>query len=328
MTTQVSSANLTSMSEHAVFPAVLLAKEYAADDSLLLTFQREDGTELPEWSPGSHIDVVLPNGIVRQYSLCGNPADRRSYTVGVLHAPRSRGGSRFIHESLNIGDLITLQGPRNHFSLTDAEGYLFIAGGIGITPIMAMIREVQSQGKPWTLVYGGRTISSMAFRKELASFGNQVRFWPQDEMGIIDLPGVLGMPDGSTVVYACGPEPLLAAIENICSDSWPTGSLHLERFAAVAVDTTQDKSFEIELSQSGLQLTVPADRSVLSVLNEAGIPILSSCEEGTCGTCETTVLEGEVDHRDSVLEATEKAENSCMMVCVSRASCPRLVLDL
>jgi ferredoxin-NADP reductase len=314
--------------EEAHFVARLAAKTYAADDVVLLTLQHQDGEDLPPWRPGAHIDLVLSNGLTRQYSLCGDPADRSSYVVGVLNAPNSRGGSRFVHESLAAGDSVTVRGPRNHFRLVDAPSYLFVAGGIGITPIAAMIREVQGQGKPWTLVYGGRTLSSMAFRDELTAHGTRTTLWPQDQKGIIDLPTALGSPDSHTAVYTCGPEPLLAAVEAICAEKWPAGSLHLERFTAKKVDTVHDVAFEIELATSGVRLTVPADKSVLRVLEEAGTRILSSCGEGTCGTCETTVIEGTIDHRDSVLTHEEKTGNSCMMVCVSRATCPVLVLDL
>lgn len=314
--------------EEAHFPATVTGKEQAADGVALLTLQHADGEDLPPWRPGAHIDLLLANGLTRQYSLCGDPANPRSYVVGVLNAPNSRGGSSYVHESLSPGDTVTVRGPRNHFRLVDAPSYLFIAGGIGITPIAAMIREVQDSGKPWTLAYGGRALSSMAFGDEFAAYGARTTLWPQDTKGIIDLATVLGSPDGQTAVYTCGPEPLLAAVEAICSDQWPAGSLHLERFTAKKVDTAQDTAFEIELAASGVRLAVPADKSVLRVLEEAGARILSSCGEGTCGTCETPVIEGTVDHRDSVLTPEEQSENSCMMVCVSRATCALLVLDL
>lgn len=300
----------------------------AAMDVVLLTLSPTDGTELPAWRPGAHIDVLLGNGITRQYSLCGDPADRRSYTIGVLNAPASRGGSRYVHEHLFEGAELTIRGPRNHFELADADRYIFVAGGIGITPIAAMLRKVQAAGKPWTLYYGGRTAASMALRDELAAFGEQVVFWPQDTHGIMNLAEILGSPDEGTVVYTCGPEPLLAAVEKICEATWPTGALHFERFAPKIVETAKDTAFEVELAKSGRRITVPADKSVLETLGEAGIHILSSCGEGTCGTCETPVLEGDVDHRDSVLTKDEQSRNDCMMVCVSRAKCPLLVLDV
>jgi ferredoxin-NADP reductase len=313
--------------EEAHFIARVVAKDTGADDVVFLTLEADDGSELPPWKPGAHIDVVLANGLTRQYSLCGDPNDEMHFVVGVLKAHTSRGGSQFIHEELSVGDAITVRGPRNHFRLVEAERYLFIAGGIGITPIAAMIREVEALDKPWDLVYGGRTANSMALRDELVGYG-RTTLWPQDEKGIIDLAGVLASPSAEVAVYACGPEPLLLAVEAICEKSWPAGALHLERFGAKKVDTTADQAFEIELASSGLRLTVPADKSVLHVLEDAGVRVLSSCGEGTCGTCETDVLEGTVDHRDTVLSPEDKASNSCMMVCVSRASCPLLVLDL
>ncbi|WP_194396390.1 PDR/VanB family oxidoreductase [Microbacterium atlanticum] len=314
--------------EEAVIDAVVLARTDAAADVVFITFAAVDGGEMPAWQPGAHIDVELGNGIVRQYSLCGDPADRSSLTIGVLNAPASRGGSRYVHDSVHVGDRLTIRGPRNHFALVDADSYLFIAGGIGITPIAAMAREVERRGKPWKLVYGGRTLDSMALREEFAAFGERVSLWPQDTHGIINLPEVLGGPDADTVVYTCGPEPLLAAVETICDATWPTGALHLERFAPKVVERAADVAFDVEISSTGERITVPADKSVLETLGEAGIHILSSCGEGTCGTCETPVLEGEVDHRDSVLTKEEQGRNDCMMVCVSRAACPLLVLDL
>lgn len=310
------------------FAAVLAEKRQVADDAVKLTLRREDGLDFPAWSAGAHIDLEMSDGLTRQYSLCGDPADLSSYTVAVLKAPKSRGGSLFVHDSLQLDDDVAIHGPRNHFPLVEAEQYLFIAGGIGITPIAAMIREVQAKGKSWRLEYGGRTLSSMAFHDELSSFGHQVNLWPQDAKGTIDLPSVLSTPDSKTAIYACGPEPLLAAVEGITMEHWPSGALHLERFAATNIDTTGDTAFEVELATSGIRLSVAPDQTLLQALDDADIRVLSQCREGTCGTCETPVVEGAVDHRDSVLDADEKAENSCMMVCVSRAACPLLVLDL
>lgn len=305
----------------------VVARVDAATDVVLLTLSPVDGSQLPAWQPGAHIDVLLDNGITRQYSLCGDPEDLRSYTIGILNAPASRGGSRFIHESLEVGSSLTIRGPRNHFELVNAERYIFIAGGIGITPIAAMLREVEKAGKPWTLYYGGRTAGSMALREELEALGDRVTIWPEDTSGFMDLAGILGSPDDKTVVYTCGPEPLLVAIERICEATWPHGALHYERFAAKVIEGAADTPFEIELAKSGRRVSVPADKSVLKTLEEVGVHILSSCGEGTCGTCETPVLAGEVDHRDSVLTKDEQSRNDCMMVCVSRSKCPLLVLD-
>ncbi|AZG47539.1 cytochrome P450 [Gordonia insulae] len=312
-----------------VIEATVINRVDAADDVVFITFAAQDGSPLPPWAPGAHIDVQLGPDLVRQYSLCGDPADRRSYTIGVLNAPASRGGSRYVHSSIHLGDTVVIRGPRNHFPLVDAQRYLFIAGGIGITPIAAMVRAAEARGKAWTLVYGGRTLESMALRKEFEAFGiDRVTLWPQDTHGIIDLPQVLGSPDTGTAVYTCGPEPLLTAVEEICNASWPSGACHVERFTPKVIDHSADSEFEIELASSGRVITVPADQSVLTSLADAGVHILSSCGEGTCGTCETPVVAGEIDHRDSILTAEEQARNDCMMVCVSRAKCPRLVLDV
>jgi ferredoxin-NADP reductase len=305
--------------------AVVLSVETVADQVVLLTLGAQDGAELPAWAPGAHIDLVLGEDLVRQYSLCGDPADRGQYQVAVLLEPESRGGSVAVHR-LKAGDPVTLRGPRNHFALRPSTRYVFIAGGIGITPILPMIAEAEARGADWTLHYGGRSATSMAFTDLLAKYGDRVTLVPQDEQGLLDLASILGTPAGGTLVYCCGPEALLSAVESGC-ERWPVNSLHLERFTALEVDTSDDTAFELVLERSGKTLTVEADQTVLEVMRRAGIHVLSSCQEGTCGTCEQMVIEGDVDHRDSVLDDEEKAANDCMMVCVSRCRGPRLVLD-
>jgi len=300
---------------------VVESKEKLADGVVRLTLRAPDGGLLPPWEPGAHIDLVLP-GFVRQYSLCGDPSDTSAYVVAVLREPDGRGGSAYVHDSLSTGDRVPVEGPRNHFALVEAERYLFIAGGIGITPILPMLARVARSGRDWQLVYGGRTSSSMAFTAELASHGDRVTFRPQDEHGLLDLPALLAAAGPGTAVYCCGPEPLLAAVEAL-----GPADLHVERFTPVA-DLGERTAFEVELAASGRVLPVPADRSILEVVEEAGVTVLSSCREGTCGTCETGVLGGEPDHRDSVLTADERLENEVMMLCVSRACSARLVLDL
>ncbi|MEV6441279.1 PDR/VanB family oxidoreductase [Amycolatopsis sp. NPDC051716] len=296
-------------------------KEKLADGVVRLTLRAPGSEPLPPWEPGAHIDVVLP-GSVRQYSLCGDPGDRSAYQVAVLREPDGRGGSAYVHDSLLAGDLLQVDGPRNHFALVAAERYLFIAGGIGITPILPMLDQVTAAGRDWQLVYGGRTRGSMAFTEELSRHGGRVLFRPQDEHGLLDLPTLLAAARPGTAVYCCGPEPLLAAVEAL-----GPADLHVERFTA-RLDEGPRTAFEVELAGSGRVLPVPADRSILEVVEEAGVTVLSSCREGTCGTCETGVLGGTPDHRDSVLTADERLENEVMMLCVSRACSPRLVLDL
>jgi ferredoxin-NADP reductase len=260
--------------------------------------------------------------------LCGDPAGAAEYRLGILRDPDGRGSSRYVHDRLQEGDTVRVRGPRNNFPLVASPRYLFVAGGIGITPILPMIRSAEEAGADWRLVYGGRRRASMAFLDELARYGDRVSVCPQDETGLLDLDALLGTPLPDTLVYCCGPEPLLAAVEQRCA-GWPPRSLHVERFAPKALTApVRTEAFEVVLQQSGLTLTIPPDRSILSVVDEAGVGVLSSCAEGTCGTCETTVLDGIPDHRDSVLDETEKKANDCMMICVSRSCTERLVLDL
>jgi ferredoxin-NADP reductase len=300
-----------------------------AEGVVVLDLRDPSGADLPAWSAGAHVDLELPGGLTRQYSLCGDPADRSVWRIAVLREPDSRGGSAHVHEELGEGADVEVRGPRNHFPLAPASGYLFIAGGIGITPILPMIDAAEAAGAEWELHYGGRSLRSMAFLEALEeATGSRVTLHPQDEVGLIDLDRLLGAPRPGTLVYCCGPEPLLVAVEQRCAD-WPAGSLHVERFAPKDVgEPVLTGPFEVELAVSGLSLTVPPEKSVLQVVEDAGIGVLSSCTEGTCGTCETTVLAGEVDHRDSLLTPAEQAANDTMFICVSRAACPKLVLEL
>ncbi len=302
--------------------------EQAADGVISIEFVRSSGSALPMWSPGAHIDVMLDEDTVRQYSLCGDPTDPGRWRIGVLNDPNGRGGSRRIHQELAAGASVTVRGPRNHFPMEESPRYLFIAGGIGITPILPMIRQAESIGAQWELVYGGRTLDSMAFLGELAEYGDRVRLLPQEEHGHLPLDEVLGEVRADTLVYSCGPEPLLAAVE-AASAHWPAGSLHLERFSAKSLaDDPTAGAFDIVLAKSGKTLTVPANRSILEVLEGEGHKILSSCRAGVCGTCEVDVIDGTPDHRDTVLSAEEREENEYMLVCVSRACSSKLVLDL
>jgi len=305
---------------------VVRARRLVAEDVVELTFGLEDDEELPAWTPGAHVDLMLAPDLLRQYSLCGSPNDR-TYQVAVLRAPDSRGGSMAVHE-LPEGARVRIRGPRNNFPLVRAQRYIFIAGGIGITPMLPMIEEAIASGAEWSLHYGGRSRSSMAYLERLAAYGDRVHVVPQDEAGLLDLGSILGSPDDSTRVYCCGPEPLLAAVEALCS-AWPPGSLHLERFAAKeVVREGADQPFEAVLQRRGVTVTVGADESLFDAVRAAGVSVLGSCLEGICGTCETGVLEGDVDHRDSVLDAEEQEAMDTMMICVSRCRGERLVLDL
>ncbi|WP_418059979.1 PDR/VanB family oxidoreductase [Pimelobacter simplex] len=314
--------------EHEADLTVVSAVEAAAD-VMTLTLAAADGSALPPWTPGAHIDLVLGDDLVRQYSLCGSPADSATWRIGVLRAPDSRGGSKAVHAELSAGTTVRVRGPRNHFPMVASPRYLFVAGGIGITPMLPMIAEAEASGADWRLVYGGRSRSSMAFTDELAPYGDKVTLLPQDEAGLPDLDALLGVPAPDTLVYTCGPTGLLDAVEARCGASWPAGSLHLERFAAkAAVSEGEDEAFELVLQRSGLTLEVPADQSVFEVCRAAGVSVVGSCLEGVCGTCETEVVDGDVDHRDSILNEEEKESNEFMMICVSRCRSGRLTLDL
>ncbi|MFK4299518.1 ferredoxin-NADP reductase [Arthrobacter sp. GAS37] len=316
-----------------------------SDGVLSLVLEHPDGRELPAWTPGAHIDVVLPSGAVRQYSLCSDPMEKTKYRIAVLNDPNSRGGSREIHETVRTGGLLQFRGPRNHFELEPAQHYLLIAGGIGITPILAMARQIAQGDAGLTLLYGGRTRRSMAFVDELAGLGGTVSIIPKDECGYADLESAMAAAPAGTAVYCCGPEPLIRAVEQACERHLGANAMHFERFGAAASlaaagdaasraaspeDTTTDEGlaeFEVELKQSNCVLKVPADRTLLDVVRDANPSILFSCEEGFCGSCETKVLAGIPDHRDTILSKADREKNDTMMLCVGRSKTPLLVLD-
>jgi ferredoxin-NADP reductase len=309
---------------------VVSRRDEVADGVVALTLARADGPGLPDWTPGAHVDLLLADGLTRQYSLCGSATDADTWRIGVLRDSSSRGGSEFVHRELHEGTTVRVRGPRNHFPLASSLRYLFIAGGIGITPVLPMIEFVDAAGTDWNLLYGGRTRRSMAFLDELARYGDRVEVCPQDEQGLLDLAAALSVPRADTLVYCCGPEPLLNAVETACA-AWPSGSLRVERFTpkaqpeatAAALDT-----FDVVCRRSGLTVTVTADKTIYEAVEDAGVDVLGSCLEGICGTCETAVIEGKPDHRDSVLTEDERVEAGVMMICVSRSCSERLVLDI
>ena len=303
-------------------------------DVLVLELRRADASALPAWAPGAHIDLVLPSGKIRQYSLCGDVADTSRYRVAVLRETAGRGGSEEIHAIAKSGLTVRARGPRNHFALVDAPRYLFVAGGIGITPILPMIKTAESAGRPWRLVYGGRTRGSMGFVKEIASrTGGTVTLLPQDEAGLPDLDALLSEAGPDAAIYGCGPAGMLKALKEAAAQHGRASALHIESFSAPddvmpPAGGAGDTPFEVELRKSGVVLQVPADRSLADVLQDAGIDVSFSCQEGYCGTCETRVLEGVPDHRDTILTEDEKAAGNIMMVCCGRSRTPRLVLEL
>jgi ferredoxin-NADP reductase len=304
--------------------------QQAAEGVRVLHLRAAEDELLPAWTPGAHVDVVLPSGLVRHYSLCGDVADLTQYRIAVLREVDGRGGSAEVHDRVAAGTALTVVGPKNHFPLVDSPQYLFVAGGIGITPLLPMVRQVSAASKPWQLLYGGRSRASMAFTSEIEAFGEHVRVLPQDEVGLLPLAEAISAAPVGTAIYCCGPEPLLQAVSQLCAEQGRAEDLHFERFAASAElpPAATGEVFEVELKRTGKTLCVPADRSLLDVVRDVLPEVLSDCEEGFCGTCETRVLEGDPDHRDTVLSESEKAAGDTMMICVGRCLGNRLVLDL
>ena len=288
---------------------------------------RLEGPDLPAWEPGAHLDLVLPSGLVRQYSLCGDPADTGAYTVAARLVEGGRGGSREVHGALHEGMEVEVRGPRNRFPLTDAPAHLLIAGGIGITPVLPMVRRLAAEGADWHLLYGGWSRATMPFLEEiekLGADGGRVTVVPRDEAGHPDLAAALADTAEGTAVHCCGPRPLMDAV----AATLPPGrTLHLERFSAAGTDPADAEPFEVELRRSGLTVPVAADQSVLAAVRAELPHVPYSCEQGFCGTCQQRVLAGEVEHRDDLLTDAERADS--MLICVSRCrGGGRLVLDL
>ncbi|CAB3798767.1 Phenoxybenzoate dioxygenase subunit beta [Paraburkholderia caffeinitolerans] len=303
-----------------------------AEGVISLELQSSDRSALPAWTAGSHIDLVLPSGLTRQYSLCGDPGDsgdRQSLRIAVLLEPNGRGGSREVH-GLRLGQQVRIRGPRNAFELQPADAFLFVAGGIGITPILPMIRTAQRANARWRLLYGGRSRASMAFVRELERLGGEhVEILPADETGLLDLERIVASAAEGAQVYSCGPAALLDALTERFAAAGLSGSLHIERFgAAPAAAVGSAETLRVVLARSGATVDVPHDCSVMQALRNAGHEVPSSCEQGVCGMCETRVLDGVPDHRDMLLTEAERQRGNVMMVCVSRALTSTLTLDL
>jgi ferredoxin-NADP reductase len=296
---------------------------------LAVVLAAEENETLPPWEPGSHIDVRLPSGTVRQYSLCSDPADLSCYRIAVLREPFGRGGSEEMHQAVGRGTRLRISAPRNTFPLVDAPGYRLIAGGIGITPLLAMARALDVRARPGRLLYIGASRSRMALVDELRDLTSvAVSVVATDEIGRPDI-GRFAAGAGPAAVYACGPGRLLDAVAEACRPAPPGGGLHLERFTAAPprVDDTGE-GFAVELARQHRTIQVNPGTTILAALRCGGVDVLSSCEQGICGTCETAVLSGDIDHRDDILTEQEKRDGRTMMVCVSRCAGRRLVLDI
>lgn len=304
------------------------AMRWEAHDVLSLELDDPTGAPLPAWEPGAHIDLRFANGVERQYSLCSDPRDLSVWRIAVLAESPSRGGSRYVHQSLRVGELVTASAPINHFALVPSDEYVFIAGGIGITPILPMVAEAERLGIRWRLAYLGSTGERMAFLGSEHLAGGAALIVRGDVDDRLDLRTWIGIPSQGASVYACGPERMLDALEDLSAD-WPRGALHLERFQPRTFGESQGaESFEVVASRSDLVVTVDRGCSILEMLENAGIGVPSSCLEGVCGTCETAVIDGAPEHRDSILTPDERESNETMMICVSRSLGDRLVLDI
>ncbi len=295
---------------------------------------RTDGGVLPGFSAGSHIDVHLPDGIIRQYSLCNEPSEQHRYVIAVLEDAASRGGSKAMHELVHEGSELVISTPRNHFQLAHPpQKSLLLAGGIGITPVLCMAERLSALGESFELHYGARSEAAMAFRERIAgsAFAQHAHFHFDDGAPAqkFDLGALLGNPGADTHLYVCGPKGFMDAVLNTArSAGWPEARLHYEFFSAAVTRSDADGNFEVKLASSGKCITVHKDKTVVQALAAAGVDVLVSCEQGVCGTCLTRVLEGECDHRDMYLTEEEQAKNDQFTPCVSRARSPVLVLDL
>ncbi len=323
-----------------------------ARDVVLLELRAADGAALPPFEPGAHLEIELPNGLLRHYSLCNDWRERDRYLVGVGRAVNGRGGSEYIHQQVRRGSTLKASTPRNHFALdAQARGFVFVAGGIGITPIHAMVQWCEAQQRPWRLVYAARSRQRAAFYESLRELPDRVQFHFDDEnAGLLDVPAALAAIEPGEQIYCCGPAPLVKAVREATA-GLPAGTVKFEYFtaasaasaatapaavvaagtaagAAAAAPGAADGAFRIELRRSGKRLEVPAGQSILETLERHGHEVPFSCREGLCRTCETPIVDGRCEHRDYVLSSDERQAGKSLMVCVSRSLDPLLVLDL
>ena len=305
---------------------------YLTPDVASFRLEHPEGLPLPAFAAGAHIDTHLPKDLIRQYSLCNDPADADHYLIAVKRELNSRGGSKAMHE-ISEGALLTIGPPRNSFPISErANSHLLLAGGIGITPLLSMARHLLRDGKSFQLEYFSRSVEYTPFYDEiLDKLGVRTRFNIGLELDDIQkqLDGILCNRPMDAHLYICGPSAFIRMATEIASQNWPSKSIHLEHFSPQPiVGQTENRPFGITLAQSSQQFEIPADKSILDVLRENRIPCDSSCREGTCGSCMVAVLEGEVEHRDSYLSASEKEQGDVMMICVSRAKKGDLTIDL
>ena len=319
------------MSVNNTITALVHTLRYEAEGIISVELRPWGDTVFAPFDAGSHVDLHLPNGLVRSYSLLNSPSDQGRYVLGILRDRKSRGGSEYVHAQLRVGMQLKISQPRNNFALdANARHSVLVAGGIGITPIYCMFRQLLALGKSAQLIYCARSRREAALIEELVGLDAKVVYHFNDEKGVPpDLTQYLAGQPADTHFYCCGPTPMLDAFESTCERlGYPHA--HIERFAAAELPPSEEaqSSYSVELSKSGKTLNVEPGLNLLDVLLEAGCDIEYSCREGVCGSCETKVIEGDVDHRDGVLTKSERAANKSMMVCVSGCKSRRLVLDI
>ena len=314
-----------------MMPLRIAASANAAEGIRRFELVHPDGADLPAFSPGSHLKVRVPNGAIRKYSLCNDPEERRHYVITVKREAAGQGGSISLVDSAKTGDTLAVAAPENAFPLAaTASRHIFIAGGIGITPIMSMIRSFgEAPSAPWKLHYLTRSPETTAFLGELDA--PEMRAYVEihhdhgDPAKAFDLWPVLERPRGGAHIYCCGPRGLMEGVRDMAGH-WPHSSVHFESFDGAGAPRADDRPFQVGLARSGGSFDVPVGETILSVLRAAGHTLASSCESGTCGTCRTGLVEGEADHRDMVLMPEET--DAQIMICVSRAKSDRIVVDL
>ena len=307
----------------------LTAILYGAAGTNLFEFRAADGAELPPFTAGAHVDVNLPNGVIRQYSIASSQSDRTRYLLGVKLEAKGRGGSRFLHEQVRVGEVLKLSAPRTHFPLNEsAASSILIAGGIGITPMLCMLDRLRTLGRDFRLHYAVRSREE-ALLTHVDATDNHVLLHVDSERNgqVLDVAAIVAAAPADAELYCCGPAPMLDAFEAACANR-PSGRVHLERFSAPDVVAATGGAYTVELARSKRSITVLPGQTLIEALNSAGIKVKVSCEQGICGTCETRVLAGTPDHRDSILSESEKAANDTMMVCCGGSLTPTLVLDL
>ncbi len=301
---------------------------YAAHETHLYEFRRPEGGLLPAVEPGAHIDIHLPNGMMRQYSLTTTEGPRESYIVGIKRDRTSRGGSIYIHDHLKVGQIVKIGGPRNNFPLDlTAPHTVLIAGGIGITPIRCMAERLIAKGLPFTMYYSCRERGEAAFLDELSKRPEVTLHFDSEANGkFLDMKAIVASAPAGSHFYCCGPGPMLAAYEEATKDLAP-GQMHIEYFTAKEAAATEG-GYIVQLKKSGREFEVPQGKTILQVLRDAGVDMTYSCEEGVCGACETVVVSGTPDHRDNILTDSERKASKTMMICCSGSKSARLVLDL